>query len=894
MLGNAAELTASYGSYPIGIPALDPVPSPFAGLLVRGAYYEGPTPRAASQGFTSPTNVLGPVGFRLVRTVPGQYGQTCASDESCEGDLYCAQGVCQDGRGGDFCGSGECASGVCHDVAAGSEPSGSHGFGPPRCAPEGMVLVPGGEVEMGSPDGERGREASGLSESRFTASQPAFLWVSETEITQGEWRELVGTNPSEFPACGDDCPVENISWADAVAYANARSVAEGLTPCYRLPPCDALPGERPYCSVVSEIFPVRPFGLTSCEGYRLPTETEWELMARAGTTTATFRGDLTAADCRDATVGAAGWFCGNAGGLTHAVAGKEPNPNGLYDILGNVAEWVWDRPGDYPTSYAVGWTGAAAGSERVVRGGAYDSTADRLRSASRESRAAYDPQPGVGLRLVREPFVGGAPCTPFVDDGACLTGSHCVPTGRTRADGSLVGDCLPVLGDGPEVGELCDEGRRCGPGSTCVSDLNYCAPFCDPAASSRDDGACTAAADDCVPLTSGVNVCIEQCEPFESFPSGSCTDGRWCMPIDRDDTGGVCSSAIGSAPQGGECTVGTDCAPGHTCAYGRCSRYCDPEVTATCGTSRTCVAFPSPSGGGLEPFGRCVTSCDYDRGERCTGATDLCTPGEMLRIEEDACAAVGTFWNEGVPIEDGASCVEAGIPDGRFCSENAACFGGTCQRLCREAVGGEGLGYHPDCGTGSRCGFLSDDRYGLCVACSSSSTLLFTSFEGDTLGLVGDVSVRGWADGNYPNFADDEDAGGTDGDQGLAVHTWINGGAGGWSDLFAPPAAGTLVTMSANFHVERDVAADSVRMELAFFDGGGGRVGPSSIVEVLDVVDRGGDPTDEHEWRRIEISLEVPSGASFGGAGVLFDGERGVGTGAEGVRVDDVWVTTCN
>ena len=131
----------------------------------------------------------------------------------------------------------------------------------------------------------------------------------------------------------------------------------------------------------------RTFAGLDCQGYRLPTEAEWEYAARAGTQTAFYTGEITQTDCDtvDPNLNAAGWYCGNAGGATHPVGQKQPNAWGLYDMHGNVWEWVHDWDGDYPAGDAVDPLGPAAGDNRVRRGGLWLSDAQYARAAFRNS-----------------------------------------------------------------------------------------------------------------------------------------------------------------------------------------------------------------------------------------------------------------------------------------------------------------------------------------------------------------------------------------------------------------------------------------------------------------------------------------------------------------------------
>ncbi len=240
--------------------------------------------------------------------------------------------------------------------------------------PSGYVCIEPGTFVMGSPASEKGR-SNNEDQHRVTLTR-AFM-MKATEVTQGEWESLMGDNPSYFKACGGSCPVEQVSWYEAIAYANALSKKEGLEICYR-------DGEKEYdkSSASSKTEPRWPKGL-DCLGYRLPTEAEWEYAARAGTTTAFYTGDITEPTGRDANLDRAGWYEENSDRKTHPVGQKAANGGGLYDMHGNVWEWVWDRYRDYGQGEQRDPLGAQTGVSRVLRGGSWYYFARHCRSAFR-------------------------------------------------------------------------------------------------------------------------------------------------------------------------------------------------------------------------------------------------------------------------------------------------------------------------------------------------------------------------------------------------------------------------------------------------------------------------------------------------------------------------------
>ena len=236
-----------------------------------------------------------------------------------------------------------------------------------------LVKVPKGSFTMGSPAAESGR---GTDEVQHSVTLTTDFWMAESEVTQRQYRNLIGSNPSSFK--GDDLPVEGVSWFDAVAYCNALSVKEKLQPCYQI-----------NGTTVGWADGVK------CTGYRLPTEAEWEYAANPATPPRTV---YAGSD----TVDGVAWCGSNAGGTTHAVKTKTANGRGLYDLSGNVWEWVWDfYQGNYEALPATDPIGPSTGADRVIRGGSWDSPAAYARVAERNVIAPTARYYYFGFRFVR-------------------------------------------------------------------------------------------------------------------------------------------------------------------------------------------------------------------------------------------------------------------------------------------------------------------------------------------------------------------------------------------------------------------------------------------------------------------------------------------------------------
>ena len=254
---------------------------------------------------------------------------------------------------------------------------------------ENFVLISGGTFQMGSPGDEAWRSED---EMQHTVTVSDF-YMSIYELTQAEYQEIMGENPSSFS--GDDLPVENVSWLDAIRYCNARSEKEGLTPAYTIDG-QTITWNR------------------SADGYRLPTEAEWEYACRAGTTTPFNTENSISAEEANYyghypyeiednyfSQGNLTTKPGEYRQTTVAVDSFSPNAWGLYNMHGNVGEWVWDYYGAYDTETPDNPTGAMTGTLRVYRGGGWNDFAKNMRSAYRATLAEDKGSFNIGIRLVR-------------------------------------------------------------------------------------------------------------------------------------------------------------------------------------------------------------------------------------------------------------------------------------------------------------------------------------------------------------------------------------------------------------------------------------------------------------------------------------------------------------
>jgi formylglycine-generating enzyme required for sulfatase activity len=245
--------------------------------------------------------------------------------------------------------------------------------------PPNFVRVEGGTFQMGSSSG-------GYDDERpvHTVTVKSFS-IGKYEVTQREWSEVMRTTVRQQLAMewgfmrgeGDNYPMYNVNWYEAVEYCNRRSLKEGLTPAYRGS------GDSITCD-------------WNANGYRLPTEAEWEFAAKGGT-----KDYLTTEYSGSNSVDAVAWYRGNSENGIRPVGTKAANSLGLHDMSGNVSEWCWDWKGSYSSGSQTDPRGAAAGDRRVARGGSCIDDASYARSAYRSSITPSDRRDDVGFRLVR-------------------------------------------------------------------------------------------------------------------------------------------------------------------------------------------------------------------------------------------------------------------------------------------------------------------------------------------------------------------------------------------------------------------------------------------------------------------------------------------------------------
>ncbi len=215
-----------------------------------------------------------------------------------------------------------------------------------------MVFVQGGCFQMGDTFGDGDSDEKPVHQVCVDS-----FYIGKYEVTQGQWQKIMGNNPSRFSNCGDNCPVEQVSWNDIQGFFRKLNASSG-------------------------------------KNYRLPTEAEWEYAARSGGKKEKYAGT-------DGSLDDYAWYSSNSGSKTHPVGQKRPNGLGIYDMSGNVWEWCNDYYGEnyYSQSPRNNPEGPSSGSYRVLRGGGWGNIAAYTRAAYRNRSFPGIRDYGLGFRL---------------------------------------------------------------------------------------------------------------------------------------------------------------------------------------------------------------------------------------------------------------------------------------------------------------------------------------------------------------------------------------------------------------------------------------------------------------------------------------------------------------
>lgn len=202
---------------------------------------------------------------------------------------------------------------------------------------------------------------------------PSGFWMSSTEITQKAYEKIMKRNPSEI--FEKDSPVTNVSWNDAIEFCNMLSRAKGLEQVYEF-------GETVKISA-------------NANGFRLPTEAEWEYACRGNTETFwSFGNDAIEVDQY-------AWYLSNAKEGPKPVALKKANAFGLFDMHGNVMEWCWDGVRTYKNEVTTSPVGSTVSNHRILRGGCFCDSTPSMRSSYRYSLSQNTKTKEIGFRIVR-------------------------------------------------------------------------------------------------------------------------------------------------------------------------------------------------------------------------------------------------------------------------------------------------------------------------------------------------------------------------------------------------------------------------------------------------------------------------------------------------------------
>ncbi len=256
--------------------------------------------------------------------------------------------------------------------------------------PSGFVLVKAGSFIMGQAAEESEQDADVLQHTVVLTND--FL-MAKYELSRADWKKFLDRDPSVFmyPSTNANLPADGITWYDAAEYCNARSTAEGLTPCYAIDKQRKDPNNKdPYDDIKWTV--TCNF---SAAGYRLPTEAEWEYAARGGQLGKGY------AFSGGSDPDKVAWHYNNTEKELQPVGQKAPNELGIYDMSGNAWEWCWDWYGEYPAKTVTDPAGVSSGDSRVMRGGGCGHYPAEARCINRDWNSPIGWVEYISFRLVR-------------------------------------------------------------------------------------------------------------------------------------------------------------------------------------------------------------------------------------------------------------------------------------------------------------------------------------------------------------------------------------------------------------------------------------------------------------------------------------------------------------
>lgn len=257
----------------------------------------------------------------------------------------------------------------------------------------GLCTIPAGCFTMGSSVGDDSCRDPDEPSHLVTLTHDFVIMI--TEVTQSDFQSLMGYQPAAFSDCGPDCPVETVSWHEAVAYCNALSAQNGDASCYTC--TDS--GAAVDCVEASAYAGANVY---NCPGFRLPTEAEWEYAYRAGTSTPLYNGNITSCTGSDTNADKIAWYANNSSGTPHSVNQRDANAWGLHDMAGGVYEWCHDwYHSDLGASAVIDPWGSTPASFRVLRGGSWFRNAEQLRASARHELSPAARSDHAGFRCIK-------------------------------------------------------------------------------------------------------------------------------------------------------------------------------------------------------------------------------------------------------------------------------------------------------------------------------------------------------------------------------------------------------------------------------------------------------------------------------------------------------------